>query len=225
MRADLRYNSNVFGECPYDYDFSKISNTIELEFLKRMGILQTTTTRLKYNIEMYDYFFKLYLLNDVIKNKFQGFFTILLSNMSAMISIDFYRLLGDDNDLNIDKFRNLCSQNPSLFSHNIIDNVLKSIRETMKHAKNLYTQFFADSRHKIFAHSGKILLNDKNVNDIVSNINTKIMNELLKQIIDILNRIWMAYNNHNLCFVLTKGGDYKELTKSLCTRYGDTKFV
>ena len=76
MRGELEYRSSVYGECPSDYDFKSVQNSTELEFLKRTDILQGALTRLKYNIEMYDYFLRLYILNKDIKDEFEGFISI-----------------------------------------------------------------------------------------------------------------------------------------------------
>lgn len=33
MRAEVQYKSKIFGECPSDYDFTKITNSEELKLL------------------------------------------------------------------------------------------------------------------------------------------------------------------------------------------------
>lgn len=225
MRGEISYKSKIFGECASDYDFSKIGNINELKFLKWMNILQAITTRLKYNIEMFEYFIRLYFLNDVIKNKFQVFFTMVLSNVSAMIAIDFGCLIFEDNELNIDKFKNFCSQNSIIFKNDVINNVLKTAKPATKKAKDLYKQYFHIPRNKLFAHIDDILLEDNNVDNIINNVNVRTMKKLLHYIMKVLNIIWFAYNKQKLCFALVKGNDYKKLIKSLCILYGDTKFT
>lgn len=57
MHGKLDYQSTTFGDCPSDYDLTKIIDPIELKFLEWTDTLQAITTRLKYNIEIVIYLF------------------------------------------------------------------------------------------------------------------------------------------------------------------------
>lgn len=220
MRAELEYKSKTYGECPSDYDFSKIVNPIEFDFLKWTDIIQSVITRLKYNIEMFDYFFRLYLLNDVIK-KFDGFYTILLTDLSAIIAIDFSNLFTKGNGINIFKFYNkFCN---SIVLKMSVD-LKKQIEEEIERAVEIYEVNYKTPRDKIYAHTDNILLNNEKAEKEMKT-GTKTMKKLLNLIIKIVRQIWKSYNGQNLCFSLKKGNDYKKITKTLCVTYGDTRFI
>ena len=224
MRGELEYRSSVYGECPSDYDFKSVQNSTELEFLKRTDILQGTLTRLKYNIEMYDYFLRLYILNKVIKDEFEGFISIFLSDLSMLIAIDFSSILENSN-LSIYNYQCFCNDNSTLFTYENIEIVLQQTKPELKKAHRQYTDYFKTPRDKLFAHMDETLLNRTAVDSIVGQVSTAQMTSLLQSLMKVLSSFWFAYNGKQLCFEIKKGDDYKKLAYTICKVYGDTKFI
>lgn len=226
MKGKIQYKSKINGECVTDYDFSTITDNNELKFLQWMNELQDSVAQLNYNVKMYEYYVKLYLLNDVVRDKLKTYYILCLSNLSRIIVIDFSRLLQDSNKLDLLKFRNFCSQNQSLFLRSDTSIKLKRIKKTLNDAKKLYEDYFKDIRNEIFAHSDEILLEKQNVETkFDASGSTVDMNKILRRLKRSLNEIWMCYNNHKLCFQLENGDDYKKITKIICKHYGDTLFT
>ena len=224
MRAELEYKSKIYGECPSDYDFSKIQNLDELDFLKRTDILQGVVTRLKYNIDMFEYFYIPHMLNKVIKDEFKGFFSLLLSNLSILIAIDFSNLVGQSG-LNIYEYRNFCNTHPKLFKNTNINLLSGQLRPYYDKAQHMFNDYFDTPRNQFFAHIDMSMLDYSNVDDTVGKVNSIKMKELLQCFIKILSEFWYAYNGNNLCFELTNGEDYKKLIYDICNLYGDTRFI
>ena len=224
MRGELEYQSSVYGECPSDYDFKSVQNSKELEFLKRTDILQGTLTRLKYNIEMYDYFLRLYILNKVIKDEFEGFISIFLSDLSMLIAIDFSSIL-ENSKLTIYNYKSFCNDNSTLFTYEKIKLVSQQMKLELKKAHRQYTDYFKTPRDKLFAHMDETLLNRTAVDSIVGQVSTAQMTSLLQSLMKVLSSFWFAYNGKQLCFEIKKGDDYKKLAYTICKVYGDTKFI
>ena len=225
MRSNLEYQSTICGECPSDYDFTKIENPIELKFLKWTDILQSIITRLKYNIEMFEYFIPLYLLNKVIKEEFKGFFSMLLSNISMLIAIDFSSLIEENNELKLDTYKTYCYDNPTLFKNANISEVLDNFKIDLTKAKKMFALYLDTPRNKLFAHIDEQLLDKTFVDRAVEKVSTQRMKEMLESLMKFLSGVWEAYNGHNLCFTIKNGEDYKKLAKSICTQYGNTSFT
>ena len=224
MRVELEYNSTVFGECPSDYDFKSIQNSAEIEFLKRTDLLQGVLTRLKYNIEMFDYFFNLYLLNRVIKEEFRGFFTIFLSNLTMLIAIDFSSVLKNS-ELKFKCYETFCENNSSLFNYANFEDLKKHFEDDFNEAVKQYNAYFDIPRKKLFAHMDNTLLDQKLVDEIIEKVDVAKMSSLLKILMKILSEFWFAYNGKILCFEAKQGDDYKKLALTICSAYGDIKFL
>ena len=224
MRGELEYQSTTFGECPSDYDFKCIHNLAELKFLKWTDILQGTITRLKYNIEMYEYFLNLYLLNNIIKHEFVGFFSILLSDLTMLIAIDFSSILKNS-ELKIREYKSFCDENPELFKAAKIETASQLFDDDFDKIVQQYNNFFDTPRNKLFAHMDKTLLNQEAVNHMMDRVGTAKMKSLLQSLMRVLSSFWFAYNGKKLCFELKQGDDYKKLAFTECNAYGDTKFI
>lgn len=224
MRAEVQYKSKIFGECPSDYDFTKITNLEELKLLNWIHILQSIVTRLHLNIQMYQYYIRLYMFNKVVREQFKTYYTYQLNSLSAMITIDFSCLLHKENELNVYNLKNFCSKNKNLFIHDITI-VLKKTKNMIKSAEDLYKTYFDIPRKKIFAHIDELLLEQEKVNEIMKKGSTKTMKKILWYLKRFLNEIWTCYNDHKLCFQLENGNDYKKITELICKHYGDTRFL
>ena len=225
MRAFLEYQSTTWGDCPSDYDFSKIEDSAELKFLKWTDTLQSVITRLKYNIDMFEYFTPLYLLNRVIKDELKGFFTMYLSNLSMLIAIDFSSLIAEKNDLKLALYRKFCMDNSTLFKNGNMEDILKKAKADFKQANNIYKEYFETPRNKYFAHIGEPLLDRVVVDKDLQRVRTSTMKKLLQFLMNFLNGFWEAYNGHKLCFTLKNGDDYKKLADSVCEHLGDKSFL
>lgn len=224
MRGELKYQSSVHGECPSDYDFKSIHNSAELEFLKWTDLLQGILTRLKYNIEMYDYFLKLYILNKVINGEFEGFFAVFLSDLSMLIAIDFSSIL-ETSDLTLRNYATFCNKNSTLFTHENVRVASQRIKLDFDKAEHLFSDYFKIPRDKLFAHMSETLLEQDEVNYMMERTGTAKMTSLLQSLMKVLSSFWFAYNGKRLCFEIKKGEDYKKLAHAICNMYGDTKFI
>ena len=224
MRGELEYQSITFGECPSDYDWENIKDSVELEFLKKTDILQGTLTRLKYNIEMFDYFLTRFILNSVIRDEFGGFFAIFLSDLTTLIAIDFSSIL-EKSDLTLGNYRDFCNKNPTLFTHENVRVASQGIKLEFDKAIRLYQNYLATPRNKLFAHMDEIYLDKNAVDHMVNSVSVAKMKSLLQSLIKVLSSFWFAYNGKQLCFELKKGEDYKKLAYTICSAYGDTEFI
>ena len=223
MRGELEYQSTTFGECPSDYDWDNIKDSVELEFLKKTDILQGMLTRLKYNIEMFDYFLNRYILNSVIRDEFGGFFTIFLSDLTTLIAVDFSSIL-ETSKLNIGNYKGFCNQHSALFAYENISIVSQRTRPNLGRAISIYQEYFATPRNKLFVHIDKTILEKNAVDHIVERVTIAKMTSLLQILMKVLSEFWFAYNGKKLCFELKHGDDYKKLAYMMCSAYGDTRF-
>lgn len=224
MRGELEYQSTTFGECPSDYDWDNIKDLVELEFLKKTDVLHGMITRLKYNIEMYDYFLTRYILNRVIRDEFGGYFTIFLSDLTTLIAVDFSSIL-ETSDLTLRNYTTFCNKNPTLFTHENIRIVSQRVKLDFDKAEHLFSDYLKIPRDKLFAHMSETLLEQDEVNYMMERTGTATMTSLLQSLMKVLSSFWFAYNRKQLCFEVKKGDDYKKLAFTICSAYGDTRFI
>ena len=175
-------------------------------------------------LEMFDYFLTRYILNRVIRDEFDGFFTIFLSDLTTLIAVDFSSIL-ETSDLTLGNYRDFCNKNPTLFTHENVRVASRGIKLEFDKAIRLYQNYLATPRNKLFAHMDETCLDKNAVDHMVESVSVATMTSLLQSLIKILSSFWFAYNGEKLCFELKQGNDYKKLAHTICSAYGDTRFI
>lgn len=133
----------------------------------------------------------------------------------------FLSFLSQENEINLAIYKNkFCNTNVL----NISKSLKKRIKDEINDATKIYDEHFKRPRNEIFAHMDDILLSNEDVEKLMQT-SSETTKKLLNLLIKVMRQIWKSYKGQNLCFSLKKGNDYKKITKILCVKYGDTRFL
>lgn len=125
----------------------------------------------------------------------------------------------------IQNLRTFCRQIDYLFTFADYNTCFKKVRKPLNDTCAKYDLHYKTARNKVFAHIDLIMLDEKELINTMNQPLNETTDKMFKNIKKILNTIWFSYSGHNLCYRLKGDNDYKNIAKTLCKKYGSTKFI
>lgn len=203
-------------ECADDFDWSIITEENHRMFLKWTHYLESSVTRLKINIKYYDKLLLEYILERNFRQEYNVFLTITINNICSVIAIEFSKIFGDRNALDLTKYLDFCKGNFELIFSKKDVSLISSLISRLDTLKERYKKLIKEPRNKVFAHSDDVLIKDENkVSSLMSSVSISDFEQLIEGIKDVLNSIWQCYRNKKLWFKIDGDDDIDKLLEKI----------
>lgn len=174
--------------------------------------IESSVTKLQINISYYDKLLIEYILKRNFRQNYNVFLTIIITNICLTIAIEFCKIFGDSNALNLTKYLNFCKENFELIFSKIDVSLISSLISRLDTFKEKYKKLIKEPINKLFAHSDDLLIKDENkVSSLMSSVSISDFEQLIEGIKDILNSIWQCYRNKKLWFKIDGDDDIDKL--------------